>query len=320
MIFLTKVSITVNHVFLSGLCCAWGFEVKFCLLAGWRPTWTRSTLTRQGHSRWFFHGAGLCFYHRRPCWTLPIGSTSLRQQMERHRLRFFRQLLLSAAVSTWDVVFSSPRKIYSTEMVGPGFIRPWQCSWRADFGVSSMVDPEQAEALMELYLQEGSLGKRHVCSSKSMHREFSPMFCLDLLLNRKSYRFLTDPNSVGVDKVAATRISDAFLEGPYTECKSLPGKSGWVDNQIQNALHDFLLVSWFLNGGFLARFGRCSAQVICWDRSQLVTSRGTRDARFSSSRCKACESWGLQIQWSTTFACLGTCKLLFSKNEIISLS
>ena len=75
-----------------------------------------------------------------------------------------------------------------------------------------------------------------------------PMLCPDLLLNRKSYRFLTDPNLVGVEKVAATRISDAFLEGAYTECKCLPGKGGWGDNQneYQNECrenHALVLVS-----------------------------------------------------------------------------
>ena len=44
-----------------------------------------------------------------------------------------------------------------TEMRGAGHIRPWQCAWRCDFGISGMVDPEQAEMLMELYLENGFL-------------------------------------------------------------------------------------------------------------------------------------------------------------------
>ena len=44
-----------------------------------------------------------------------------------------------------------------TEMKGVGQIRPWQCSWRADSGISGMIDPEQAELLMELYVLEGFL-------------------------------------------------------------------------------------------------------------------------------------------------------------------
>ena len=51
-----------------------------------------------------------------------------------------------------------PRKTYNTAMSGPGLIRPWQCAWRGDFGVSSMVDPDQAEMLMEVIVQEGFLG------------------------------------------------------------------------------------------------------------------------------------------------------------------
>ena len=56
--------------------------------------------------------------------------------------------------TSWDVLLPR-RKSYSTDMSGPGYIRPWQCSWRSDFGVSAMVDPDQAENLMQIYLQEG---------------------------------------------------------------------------------------------------------------------------------------------------------------------
>lgn len=42
-------------------------------------------------------------------------------------------------------------------MKGAALVRPWQCSWRADAGVSGMIDPEQCEMLMEVYLQEGWL-------------------------------------------------------------------------------------------------------------------------------------------------------------------
>lgn len=38
-------------------------------------------------------------------------------------------------------------------------------------------------------------------------------------------RFLTNPDLVGTEKVAATRVGSAFLERPYTECAPLPGKS-----------------------------------------------------------------------------------------------
>ena len=34
-------------------------------------------------------------------------------------------------------------------------------------------------------------------------------------------RFLTDPNTVGVQKIAATDVPDAYLVKPYVECKAL---------------------------------------------------------------------------------------------------
>ena len=55
------------------------------------------------------------------------------------------------------------RKTYNTAMSGPGLIRPWQCAWRGDFGVSAMVDPDQAEMLMEIFVQEGLLGALFAC-------------------------------------------------------------------------------------------------------------------------------------------------------------
>lgn len=47
------------------------------------------------------------------------------------------------------------RTTYLTEKKHGGQIRPWQCSWRADFGISGMVDPEVVVSLIELYLHEG---------------------------------------------------------------------------------------------------------------------------------------------------------------------
>lgn len=49
------------------------------------------------------------------------------------------------------------RKSYLLEMKGSGVVRPWQCGFRDDYGLSGMVDPEAGIALMELYLQEGFL-------------------------------------------------------------------------------------------------------------------------------------------------------------------
>ncbi|CAK9052510.1 unnamed protein product [Durusdinium trenchii] len=79
------------------------------------------------------------------------------------------------------------RQIYLTEKKHGGLIRPWQCGWRADFGISGMVDPEVAETLMEL--------------------------------------FLTDPRNVGTEQVAATDVPKEFLESEYKECRALEGHS-----------------------------------------------------------------------------------------------
>lgn len=50
------------------------------------------------------------------------------------------------------------RKVYATDGTKAGLLRPWQLSWRSDFGVSNMVEPDVAELLVELYLSEGSPG------------------------------------------------------------------------------------------------------------------------------------------------------------------
>lgn len=34
-------------------------------------------------------------------------------------------------------------------------------------------------------------------------------------------RFLSNPDCVGIEKVAATDIPESFLERPYTECRAL---------------------------------------------------------------------------------------------------
>ena len=42
-------------------------------------------------------------------------------------------------------------------------------------------------------------------------------------------RFLTNPDNVGVEKVAATQVPDAYLERPYSECAALEGKGIMAD-------------------------------------------------------------------------------------------
>lgn len=43
------------------------------------------------------------------------------------------------------------------------------------------------------------------------------------------FRFLTNPDNVGVEKVAATQVPDAYLEKPYSECAALEGKGIMAD-------------------------------------------------------------------------------------------
>ena len=42
---------------------------------------------------------------------------------------------------------------------------------------------------------------------------------------RLLFRFLSCADDVGVEKVAATEISDAYLEAPYVECRALNNHS-----------------------------------------------------------------------------------------------
>ena len=52
------------------------------------------------------------------------------------------------------------------------------------------------------------------------------------------FRFLTCADDVGVEKVAAAEISDAYLEAPYVECRAL-------DNHSLSAREDVFFF-WFL--------------------------------------------------------------------------
>lgn len=60
-------------------------------------------------------------------------------------------------------------------------LRPWQLAWRADHGISGVIEPEVCEMLMQLMLTEG---------------------------------FLSDPNTPGVEKLAVTLVPAEFLDGP----------------------------------------------------------------------------------------------------------
>ena len=62
--------------------------------------------------------------------------------------------------------------------------RPWQFSWRPDFGTSGLADPDAFELLLQLVLSEG---------------------------------FLSDPNLLATEKVSCLRVPECFLTEEYEE-------------------------------------------------------------------------------------------------------
>ena len=49
---------------------------------------------------------------------------------------------------------------YSGDMrPGPVQLRVWQLSFRSDFGLANMIDPDELELLVEMILLEGFLGQ-----------------------------------------------------------------------------------------------------------------------------------------------------------------
>ena len=50
------------------------------------------------------------------------------------------------------------RYSYCNELTqGPHVVRPWNLAWRADFGLSSILEPDELYTLAEMYLVEGQL-------------------------------------------------------------------------------------------------------------------------------------------------------------------
>ena len=122
-----------------------------------------------------------------------------------------------STIKTRSVVVDG-RLTYCTDKKAPGVIRPWQCGWRADFSLSATVEPDVATNLMELICTKG-------LPSYECPRCFvGDCFARGLLFGyfgMKVPRFLSDANTVGIGKIAATDVPNEFLENPYTECKAL---------------------------------------------------------------------------------------------------
>ena len=54
--------------------------------------------------------------------------------------------------------FLAGRLVYSTELtVGAQLLRPFHLSWRADFGLSAIIEPDNLVELVELILLNGLL-------------------------------------------------------------------------------------------------------------------------------------------------------------------
>ena len=56
--------------------------------------------------------------------------------------------------------FENARVGYSNDLTtGPKLLRPWMLSYRADFGLAQVMEPEELLQLAELYLVEGSFAQ-----------------------------------------------------------------------------------------------------------------------------------------------------------------
>ena len=71
---------------------------------------------------------------------------------------------------------------YITSLEEAGVARPWMLSWRADFGTSGLVEPDNFELLVQLLLSEG---------------------------------FLSDPNLMSVEKLTCCQVPESFLDSEY---------------------------------------------------------------------------------------------------------
>ena len=80
------------------------------------------------------------------------------------------------------------RTHYITSLEESGVARPWMFSWRADFGTSGLVEPDNFELLVQLVLSEG---------------------------------FLSDPDLMSVEKLSCCQVPQCFLESEYHEMAPL---------------------------------------------------------------------------------------------------
>ena len=89
-------------------------------------------------------------------------------------------------------------------------------------------------------------------------------------------RFRTDPNEVGVEKIAATQVPPAFLEREYKECKAL--------DSSPNLLRPFSV-------GYIKGYKRCSILLVTLDGIRELKLEGEirQDVR-AAWLCLACRA------------------------------
>lgn len=116
------------------------------------------------------------------------------------------------------------RKTYCTasclDTAGPCLARPWQLSWRPDFGLAGCSEPDQLLLLSELILSESFLGNLLV----AVQLPVVPVVIL-ICGMFPGVRFRTNADLGGVEKISITKVSKEWLEREYTPMKPLNGCS-----------------------------------------------------------------------------------------------
>ena len=110
------------------------------------------------------------------------------------------------------------RKNYATSMDKPVLVRPWMLSYRKDFGVSSMVEPDVGSTLLQLFLTEGLVPEFVASISRQNFIQFKMNTWPE-----HGIRFMSDPDMVATEKLNLTKVPDAFLEDEYHELPAVIG-------------------------------------------------------------------------------------------------
>ena len=87
------------------------------------------------------------------------------------------------------------RQNYATSMDVPVLVRPWMLSYRKDFGVSSMIEPDVGSTLLSLFLTEGLVPE----FVASISRQNSIQLKMDAW-PEPGIRFMSNPDLVGTER------------------------------------------------------------------------------------------------------------------------